>query len=84
METGQTNPHFSLPSVIAIAAAIGSFFVGAFGGFVLSLVAIAFGIIGVILSLAPSVRGGFISILSLIVAAIGIIVAVIKAVVWAM
>ena len=84
METGQTNPHFSLPSVIAIAAAIGSFFVGAFGGFVLSLVAIAFGIIGVLLSLAPSVRGGFISILSLIVAAIGIIVAVIKAVVWAM
>jgi len=50
----------------------------------LSLVAIAFGIIGVLLSLAPSVRGGFISILSLIVAAIGIIVAVIKAVVWAM
>jgi hypothetical protein len=84
METGQTNPRFSLPSVIAIAAAIGSFFVGAFGGFVLSLVAIAFGIIGVLLSLAPSVRGGFISILSLIVAAIGIIVAVIKAVVWAM
>ena len=83
METGQTKARFSLPSIIAIAAAIGSFFVGAFGGFVLALVAIVFGIIGVLLSLAPSVRGGLLSILSLIVAAIGIIMAVIKAIVWA-
>ena len=84
METGQPRAHFSLPSIIAILASIGSFFVGAFGGFVLALVAIAFGIIGVVLSLAPSVRGGFISLFSLIVAAIGIVVAVIKAIAWAM
>jgi len=83
METGQTKARFSLPSIIAIGAAIGSFFVGAFGGFVLALVAIVFGIIGVLLSLAPSVRGGLLSILSLIVAGIGIIMAVIKALVWA-
>ena len=78
----QARAHFSLPSVIAILAAIGSFFVGAFGGFVLALVAIAFGVIGVVLSFAPSVRGGFISLLSLILAAIGILVAVIKALAW--
>ena len=78
----QARAHFSLPSVIAILAAVGSFFVGAFGGFVLALLAIAFGVIGVVLSFAPSVRGGFISLLSLILAAIGILVAVIKALAW--
>ena len=82
MDSAQTKAHFSLPSIIAVVAAIGSFFVGAFGGFVLALMAIVFGIAGVLLSLAPSVRGGFISILSLIVAAIGIVVAAIKAIAW--
>jgi hypothetical protein len=84
METGATKAHFSLPSLIAIGAAIASFFVGAFGGFILALIAIGFGIIGVVLSMAPSVRGGFISILSLIAGGIGIIVAVVKALAWAL
>ena len=83
METRQGKPRFSLPSILAIGAAVGSFFVGAFGGFLLALLAIVFGVIGVLLSLAPSVRGGFLSILSLIVAAVGIIMAVIKVLVWA-
>ena len=82
MDSGQTKAHFSLPSILAVVAAVGSFFVGAFGGFVLALVAIVFGIIGLLLSLAPSVRGGFIGILSLIVAGIGIVVAAIKAIAW--
>jgi hypothetical protein len=82
MDSGQTKAHFSLPSIIAIAAAVSSFFVGAFGGFALALVGIVFGIIGLLLSLAPSVRGGFISILSLIVAGIGIVIAAIKAIAW--
>ena len=82
MDSGQTKAHFSLPSIIAIAAAVSSFFVGAFDGFVLALVGIVFGLIGLLLSLAPSVRGGFISILSLIVAGIGIVIAVIKAIAW--
>ncbi len=79
--TGQTKPHFSIPSIIAIAAAIASFFVSAGGGFILAIVAIIFGVIGILVSLAPSVRGGFISILSLIVGAIGIVVAIVKAVI---
>ncbi|HWH70453.1 MAG TPA: hypothetical protein VNT26_13785 [Candidatus Sulfotelmatobacter sp.] len=78
MQTGETRAHYSIPSLIAIGAAIASFFVGAFGGFVLALIAIVFGVIGVLLSLSPNVRGGFISILSLIAAAIGIVVAVFK------
>lgn len=83
METGQSRAHFSIPSIIAIAAAIASFFVGAAGGFILALIAIAFGIIGVLLSMSPSIRGGGISFLSLIFGAIGVVVAVIKAISWA-
>jgi len=84
MEIGQTKPHFSLPSLIAIGAAIASFFVSALGGFILALIAIFFGIIGVILSFLPSERGGFVSILALVAGAIGIAVAVARAIIWAL
>ena len=83
METGTTNAHFSLPSLIAVVAAIVSFGTGAFWGFVLALVAILCGVIGVALSFAPSVRGGFVSVVGLIAGAIGIVIAVIKAIAWA-
>ncbi len=84
METGTTTkPHFSIPSLIAIGAAIASFYVGALGGFILAIVAVVFGLIGLLLSMAPSVRGGFISILSLFLAVIGIIAAIIKFFRWA-
>ncbi len=83
MQTGVAKPHFSIPSIIAIAAAIGSFFVGAMGGFILALIAIFFGIIGFVVAMAPSVRGGFISVLSVILAAIGVVVAIVKAIAWA-
>ncbi len=83
METGATKPHFSIPSIIAIAAAIASFYVGAFGGFVLAIVAIVFGVIGLLLSFSPSVRGGLVSALSLALAVIGIIAAVVKFIRWA-
>lgn len=83
MDGVQTKPHFSIPSLIAVGAAIASFFVGAAGGFILAIIAIVFGIIGVMLSMSPSVRGGVVSIFSLILAAIGIVVAVIKAIAWA-
>jgi hypothetical protein len=84
METAQAKPHFSLPSLIALGAAIASLFVGALGGFILALIAIAFGVIGFLFAMSPSVRGGFISLLSLVVAAIGVIVAVIRAFSWIM
>lgn len=83
METGTAKPHFSIPSIIAIAAAIASFYAGAFAGFILAIVAIVFGIFGLLLSLSPSVRGGFVSLFSLGLAVIGIIAAVLKFIRWA-
>lgn len=79
----QSQAHFSIPSILAIAAAIASFFVNAGAGFILALCAIVCGMIGVVLSMSPSVRGGVVSIFSLIVGAIGIVVAIIKALAWA-
>ena len=80
MQSVQEKPHFSIPSIIAIAAAIASFFVSASAGFLLAMVALAFGVFGLLLSLAPSVRGGLVSMLSLVLASIGIVAAIIKAV----
>jgi hypothetical protein len=76
MVTGQTQAHFSIPSIIAIAAAVCSLFMGAFAGFILALIAIGFGIIGSLLAMSPNIRGGFISIFSLLIAAVGIILAI--------
>jgi hypothetical protein len=75
----QNKPHFSIPSIIAVAAAIGSFFVSAGAGFALAILAITFGVFGFLLSFAPSVRGGVVSMLSLVLALIGMIAAIIKA-----
>jgi hypothetical protein len=84
METGQiTKPHFSIPSIVAIVAAIASLFTGAFWGFILALIAIVCGIVGCMLAMSPSIRGGIISSVSLLLAAIGIILAIIRAVGWA-
>ena len=79
MDTVQSKPHFSIPSIIALVAAIASFFVGAGAGFILALVAIGFGVLGFLLALFPSVRGGFVSMLSLVLAVFAIIVAIVKA-----
>jgi hypothetical protein len=80
MEVQTAKARFSIPSIIAIVAALLSFFTGAFWGFMLAIVAIVCGVIGVMLSLSSSVRGGVTSIISLFVAGIAIIFAVIKAV----
>ncbi|MDE3148373.1 MAG: hypothetical protein KGL37_02795 [Acidobacteriota bacterium] len=81
MALAQSKPHFSIPSIIAIAAAIACIFESAGTAFILAIVAIVFGALGFLLALAPSVRGGIISIISLILAAIGIVIAVLKALV---
>jgi len=83
MNTVETRQaRFSIPSMIAIVAAILSFTTGAFWGFVLAMIAIVFGLIGVAFSLSPNVRGGFMSTLSLLAGGIGLIAAVIKALMW--
>lgn len=74
----RTQPGFSIPSIIAIICAIASFFFGAGFGFLLAVIAIVAGVVGVLLSLSPNVRGGMTSIISVIAGAIGIIAAIFK------
>lgn len=81
MQTAQNKPHFSIPSIIAIGAAIACIFESAGTAFILAIVAIVFGVIGFLLALAPSVRGGALSFFSLILAAAGIVIAIVKAII---
>ena len=74
-----TKSKFSIPSILAIVAAIASFSVGATWGILLAIVAIIFGIIGVLLSLSEKKRGGIVSFASVAAGLIGIIAAIIKA-----
>ena len=80
--TPATRASFSIPSIIAILAAIGSFMNGATLGLLLAIVAIFFGIVGVVLSLSPAKRGGVISTFGIGAGFIGIIAAVIKAMMY--
>jgi hypothetical protein len=82
MDIETKRATFSLPSIIAIIVALLSFVTGAFWGLILALAAIVLGIIGVALSLSPTVRGGFLSVLGLVAGLAGIGVAAIKAVAW--
>ena len=74
-----SKASFSLPSLIALVAAILIFVVGnGFLVFLLAGVAIIFGLLGIILSLAPSVRGGIVSFLGIGAGLIGVIMAMVK------
>jgi hypothetical protein len=70
--------RFSVPSIIAIVAAIASFPMGTLFGFILALVALVFGVIGFTVSLSPRVRGGVVSILATLGGVLGIVAALIK------
>lgn len=80
--TPTTGSSFSLPSLISVVAAIGSFMTGAIWGLVLAVIAIAFGLLGVLLSLSPAKRGGVVSTFAVGAGAIGIIAAIIKAIMY--
>ncbi|WAC21384.1 hypothetical protein OVA24_08290 [Luteolibacter sp. SL250] len=74
-----SKASFSLPSLIALVAAILIFVVNnGFLVFLLAGVAIIFGLLGIILSLAPSVRGGIVSFLGIGAGLIGVIMAMVK------
>jgi hypothetical protein len=73
---------FSIASILSLVAAIGSFMTGAIFGLVLAVVAIFFGVVGVLMSFADSRRGGIISVLAVIGGVLGIVAAVIKAIIW--
>ena len=80
MATNQAS--FSIASILAILSAIFSFTVGAFFGLVLAALAFIFGLLGIVLALTPNVRGGGLSIMAVILSFIGVIAAIIKAVMW--
>jgi hypothetical protein len=80
MNTSKTS--FSITSILAIIAAVLSFNVGAIAGLLLAAVAFIFGAIGLILALAPGTRGGMLSMLAVILSVIGVIAAIVKAIMW--
>lgn len=69
---------FSIPSLLAIAAAVASFFVGPGLGLLLAVAAILLGSVGLLLAFAPMVRGGFISIFSIVAGLLGILGAIFR------
>ena len=77
-----TRARFSIPSIIAIVAAVASFVTGAFWGFVLAMVALFFGIVGVLLAFSSRVRGGMVSTLAVLASVIGVIAAIVKGIAW--
>ncbi|GAA5126928.1 hypothetical protein JIN84_09570 [Luteolibacter yonseiensis] len=73
---------FSIPSIVAIIAAILSFKTAAFFGLVFALVAVIAGLLGLVLSLSPARRGGVLSLVGVFGGLLGIIAAVVKAIHW--
>lgn len=77
-----SKASFSIASIVAIVAAILSFYVGPILGLIMAALAFVFGVIGLVFALAPQTRGGGLSILAVILSFIGVIAAIIKAVMW--
>lgn len=77
-----SKASFSIASILAIVAAILSFNVGAILGLLLAAAAFIFGALGLVFALSPGTRGGMLSILAVILSLIGVIAAVVKAIMW--
>ena len=73
---------FSIPSILSLIAAVLSFTSGALWGLLLAGLAVVLGVLGVVLSLSPKVRGGLISVVGVLGGAVGVIAAVIKGIIW--
>lgn len=84
------RPTFGLGAVLAILAALGGMVASCgghpFWGLILAILAIPLGALGLLQSTARRLRGGFVSLLAIVLAAIGILVAllvlVFKIVLW--
>lgn len=77
-----SKASFSIASILAIIAAILSFNVGAILGLLLAAAAFIFGALGLVLALSPGTRGGMLSILAVILSLIGVVAAIVKAIMW--
>lgn len=80
MESSKAS--FSITSILAIIAAILSFKFGAILGLIMAALAFVFGVLGLLLALSPKTRGGSLSILAVILSFVGVIAAIIKALMW--
>ena len=60
------KPAFSVPSIVALVATALIFVTNGFD-FLLAIVGVVAGLIGGLLALSPSVRGGIVSILSIVI-----------------
>jgi hypothetical protein len=78
----ENDPKFSLPSLLAILCAIGSFMAGALGGFLLAIFAMVCGVGGLLLAFSPRRRGGMVSAFAVVAGAVGILAAVIKGIAY--
>lgn len=72
------RPAFSVPSILAVICAVASFYAGAAMGMFLAIAAIVLGATGMLMSVAPSIRGGITSFIAMGAGLIGIIAAIIK------
>lgn len=72
------KPSFTIPSILSIVAAIFSFRFGFTLGLVLAILAIALGVVGMLLAISPQRRGGIVSIVSIVMGLIGVIAAIVK------
>ncbi len=77
-----SKPAYSIPSILALISALLSFYFGAILGLIFAALALIFGVMGILLALAPRTRGGGISILAVILSFIGVLAAIIKAIIW--
>ena len=82
LQMENSKASFSIPSILAIVLAILSFNVGAIFGLILAAGAFLFGVIGLVLALSPGTRGGMLSMLAVVMSIVGVIAAVVKAIMW--
>ncbi|MFA9479435.1 hypothetical protein ACERK3_14190 [Phycisphaerales bacterium AB-hyl4] len=77
---GAREQRTGIAATISIIAAIGSYVTTCAGhpiwGFVLALVSIPLGVVGLVISASPRVTGGMISIAAIVLGGLGLIVAI--------
>ena len=78
----QSIERFSIPSILAVIAAVLSFLTGPLLGLIFAGVALVAGLLGLVLSISPSKRGGIMSAFAVLGGAIGVLAAIIKTVLW--
>lgn len=69
---------FSIPSLLAVGAAVLSLLVSAGWGLLLAIVAIVLGVIGFFMALSPRVRGGVVSVVAMIAGGAGVLIALLR------